>query len=79
MTLSLSLTKKNTNTRMYYQYQATTLTQRQYPPRENRSLSLTRTDALQTRGTAVDQVWPVTEIVTYGFDPAQAPLDKRGE
>eukprot|EP01038_Epipyxis_sp_PR26KG_P010538 gene10538-14158_t len=24
------------------------------------------------------KVWPVTEIVTYGFDPAQAPLDKRG-
>ena len=25
------------------------------------------------------QVWPVTEIVTYGFDPADAPLDMRGE
>jgi predicted sulfurtransferase len=22
--------------------------------------------------------WPVTEIVTYGFDPADAPLDMRG-
>lgn len=24
------------------------------------------------------KVWPVTEIVTYGFDPADAPLDMRG-
>lgn len=24
------------------------------------------------------KVWPVTEIVTYGFDPSQAPLDMRG-
>jgi predicted sulfurtransferase len=24
------------------------------------------------------KVWPVTEIVTYGFDPKQAPLDMRG-
>ena len=23
-------------------------------------------------------MWPVTEIVTYGFDPNDAPLDKRG-
>jgi len=24
------------------------------------------------------KVWPVTEIVTYGFDPADAPLEKTG-
>jgi predicted sulfurtransferase len=24
-------------------------------------------------------VWPVTEIVTYGFDPSQAPLSKVGK
>lgn len=24
------------------------------------------------------KVWPVTEIVTYGFNPAEAPLDMRG-
>jgi predicted sulfurtransferase len=24
------------------------------------------------------KVWPVTEIVTYGFDPKDAPLDMRG-
>ena len=23
-------------------------------------------------------MWPVTEIVTYGFDPADAPLEKTG-
>jgi predicted sulfurtransferase len=23
-------------------------------------------------------VWPVTEIVTYGFNPEEAPLDMRG-
>jgi UPF0176 protein len=26
----------------------------------------------------LSKVWPVTEIVTYGFDPQDAPLDKRG-
>jgi len=25
------------------------------------------------------KVWPVTEIVTYGFDPKDAPLEKRGQ
>lgn len=24
------------------------------------------------------KVWPVTEIVTYGFDPKDAPLEKTG-
>jgi UPF0176 protein len=24
------------------------------------------------------KVWPVTEIVTYGFDPSQAPLEMGG-